>query len=436
MTDVVQEDGLVRIDLGQPKRLIFLSVTALVLVFGLWAGLTRINGAVIASGSAVPEGRNFPVQTAGGGIVEDVYVKEGDFVRQGDALLKLDPSLLSIQLESARNQLGAVMAKLERLHAERTGADALTFRYPALPVALPAMTEFEAIEQEIFKVRRDIQRGRSAALTETIAQLESQRTGGQGQIAAVTDQIDTLAATIADMQSLVDEQLLRRRELEAEMNRRSDLLGRLAGLRAEQSRLSEAINAARIEASQAERQFQEDAATQSSALNDEAQRLILEIAMREEELSRVEVIAPADGIVQNLSVTVRDAVIAPNQTIMEIIPVTANLEFVARVPPISIDEVSVGQTAEVVVASFDPNATPRLFGTVRQVSATANQDERTGERYYEAVVVLPPDQTALIKDQQIVPGMPVDIFLQTDARSVLSFLVEPIFDPLRRVFRE
>jgi len=426
----------VRLDLDQPIRWVVVAFAALIVIFGLWAGLTRINGAVIASGSAVVEGRNFPIQTLAGGIVDEVYVKEGDFVTEGSRLLRLDPKLLSIQLESARNRLGAVMATLQRLSAERRGDETLTFAYPSLPIDQPNTQEFEEIERQIFDVRRDIQLGREEALVEVVAQLESQKVGSEGQVTAIVAQIETLAASIIDMQSLVDQRLMRRRELESEMGRQSDLLGQLAVLRAEQNRLNEAVREARIQATQAGRTFQEEVGRETAALSDEMQQLILDIATREEELSRVNIIAPADGIVQQLAVTSNGGVVAPNQTILEIIPVTANLEFSVRVPPVSIDEVSVGQQAEVVIAAFDVNATPRLYGTVAQVSATTITDDRTGENYYEAIVSLSEDQVSVLGDNVIVPGMPADVFLQTGARSVLSFLLEPIADPLNRAFRE
>ena len=436
MTATEQEDPVVQLDLEHPKRLFKLALGALVVIFGLWAGLTHINGAVIANGTAIVEGRTYPVQSLNGGIVDQIYVRDGDFVEAGTTLIRFDPKLLSIQVESARARLGAVMAKLERLQAEQRGAETLTFDYPSLPVALPATAEFEAIERDLFNVRQAMRLGRAETLTETIAQLLSQQQGGQGQLRAIEEQVTTVSASIEDMRQLVDQQLLRRRELEAELGRRADLMGRMAALQADQGRFSEAIREARIQASQAERQFQEEIAAELAALNDEVQQLTLEIATREEELARVNVSAPADGIIQDLVATSSGAVVAPNQTIMEIIPVTANIQFEARVPPIGIDEVAVGQTAEIVVAAFDANATPRIFGTVQQISATSMQDERTGESFYEAIVAVPDDQMAQLNGQEIVPGMPVSVFLQTEARSVLSFLVEPIFDPLSRAFRE
>ncbi|MEM8536857.1 MAG: HlyD family type I secretion periplasmic adaptor subunit [Pseudomonadota bacterium] len=436
MSTASGSDLQVRMDLEGPKRILLTAFAALVVIFGLWAGLTRLQGAVIASGSAVVEGRNYPIQSLSAGIVDTVLVQEGDFVEQGTVLMRLDPKLLSIQVESARNRLGAVIATLERLDVEHRNGETLQFDYPDLPVDLPDMTAFEAAESQIFGVRRDLQQGRAAALTEEVSQLRNRLDGGAGQIAAVTSQIETVAATIADMRSLVDQRLMRRRELEAEMGRHADLLGQLAALEAEQGRLTDAIRAAEVQALQDERQFQEQITTDMGTLNDEAQQLILEIATREEELSRVEIHAPADGIVQQLTVSASGAVVAPNQTLLEIIPVTAALEFAVRIPPVSIDEVSVGQQAEVMIAAFDANATPKLVGTVQYVSATALTDDRTGQSYYEAVVVLPEDEIALLDDQIIVPGMPVEVYMQTRARSVLSYLLEPVVDPLRRAFRD
>lgn len=427
---------LVNLDLRRTARIGAAAFFLMIGVLGLWSAFTQIGGAVISNGTTIVRGNPKVVQSLDGGLIETIAVREGDLVQEGALLMRLDATLLSTNLEISRNRLAAALALRTRLLAEQLGASELDFRYPDLPFTLPDVTEHEAGQREIFTVRRAVIEGVRAQLAETLAQYNDQIRGLEGQISATQTQLDLLGQDIAAMQSLVDNNLRERSRLSELQRARADLLGQMASLSAEIDRIENAKRDAELQSLQTERSFLEDVVTELREVTATTEELTLEIVTRSEQLDRIEIRAPVTGIIHQMQTTTEGAVIPPGETILEVVPVGEGMEFEVRVDPRSIDQVHQDQAAQVVLSSFDPQQTPRLVAHVASISPGTVEDQATGQAYYRVALRVTPDELARLGDVPLMPGMPIEAYLETGNRTVLQYLLHPISSHLRQAFRE
>jgi HlyD family secretion protein len=167
---------------------------------------------------------------------------------------------------------------------------------------------------------------------------------------------------------------------------------------------------------------------------------ILELSERmgalDEQISRLDIRAPVSGVVLGLTVTTPRAVIRAADPVLYIVPQDRPLVIAAQVPPIHIDQIFVGQKVELVFSAFSSRTTPHLNGIVSKVSADAFTDQATQASYYRAEIVLDDGEIARLEGQPLLPGMPVEAFIQTEARTPLAYLIKPFTDYFARAFRE
>ncbi|MGI3213160.1 HlyD family type I secretion periplasmic adaptor subunit [Roseovarius tibetensis] len=407
----------------------------LILVVG-WAALTPISGAVVASGSAVVRGQPKMVQTLDGGIVEEVRVANGDMARAGDVLLRLDPTLLRINLDMYRHRLAETRAEIARLTAEQAGADTPRFDYDTTYIGGLALGRINRGQAEIFKARREVRTGRETQLREKISQLRGQIDGMDGVTGARRDQLALIEQELADVSALHAEGLARKGPMLELQRRRARLLGEIAEYQSDLAGLRNTIRDTELEILQSERQFREQVVTDLRAAVREAEELVLQIVTARNQLDRIAIRSPVDGIVHEMQVFNGGGVVPPGETILQIIPVAGGVDFEVRVPPDAIDQVARGQRAKVVFTAFNTRTTPEIFGTVSDISPDTVTDPATRQNFYRVTLAIPSEELARLDGQAILPGMPVEVFLQTGARTVLSYLVRPLTDHLRRAFRD
>lgn len=426
------------LDLRRPGRIAALAAILFLGVFGGWASLTVINGAVIGAGQISVSGRTKIVQSEDGGTVEAVLVSEGDRVERGQLIARLDPTILAINLEITRSQLAASLTLRARLQAEQQGLAAVQFSYPALPFALPETHAFEEGERRIFDTRAALQAGGREQLGEAQLQIDNQITGITAQISATERQLALLQRDVRNMESLINQGLARQSQLSELERSLAGVIGDLAAQQSELARLSNSQREQELDTLQSERSFLEEVSTQLREVTQRSEELILEIVTRESQLDRVNILAPATGIVHNLQVTWPGEVLRPGGQVAEVVPTQDDLSFELRLDPRAIDQVYPGQSAQIMLSSFDPQQTPRLMAEVALVSPNAIVDERTGESHYRATLKVAPEDLADsgIDPQTLVPGMPIEAYLQTGGRSVLAYLLNPLLSHLRHTFRE
>lgn len=428
--------GSIKTGLAAPAFMGAVASLALLISGFVWMYSTQITSAVIAPGTVVVRGLPKQVQSLDGGVVEEIRVKDGDVVQKGDVLLRLDPSLLQINHEIYRNRLAEIVTREARLDAEYQELETPTFDIDSPYLNGIDLTQHFNGQREIFVARGEVLSGRKEQLAERILQFGNQISGVEALIKSKQDQLEYVSQELNNLQGLNNEGLIRESELLELQGRESSLLGQIAEHQSELARIHNSIRDTELEILQADREFKEQVVTELRTTTAEREELILQIVTVEKQLERIDILAPTDGIVHELQATTEGGVVAPEATITQIIPLSDGVEFKLRVDPRSIDQVFVGQTAKVIFPAFNQRTTPELFGSVAGISPSSVEDEQTGQSYFRIDLTLTADELARLGDVELIPGMPVEAFLQTGERSVLTYLTEPLVQQLKRAFRE
>ena len=423
-------------DLAAPARAGIMLSIALILILGTWLSFTMIAGAVIAQGQTVVRGKPKVVQSLDGGVVDEIFVKDGDKVHQGQVLLRLDPTLLKINLDIYRNRLAEVFTREARLQAEYLGQGSITFpKPPDLLAGVPLEAQM-AGQREIFEARAEVLAGSKEQFSERIKQLGNQIAGVEGRISSIRDRLDYVQSQLDSVRKLQEQGLARESQVLDLQGAEAELLGNLSEALSEQARLKNSIRDTELEILQGERQFKEDVVTELRDTTASREELLLQIITVQKQLERIEILAPVDGVVHEMQVFTVGGVIPPDGTLLEVIPVANGVDFELHVDPKSIDQVFVGQRARVVFPAFNTRTTPEIFGSVQSISPTSITNPRTQQSYYRLTLVMPQDQMELLGEQEIIPGMPIEAFLQTNDRSVLNYLLKPLLDQFQHAFRD
>jgi len=418
------------------RKLMFIGVLAgVVLVAGVggWAAVTEISGAVIAPGHLKVETNAKLVQHAEGGIVGQIRVREGDVVKSGDVLVILDAASTKAQLATIRARLSELKLRRARLHAERSGKTQIDLT----PEMTSANNQSEiANQQKLLQSRQASHQSkldqvvrRSEQLQAEVGELDSQTKSKQAEIASLDDDLKRLT-------QLDKKRLVRKSKL-------SELHRQLSRAQGETSRIAASASRSKGEIAQMALKAEEIKSDYRSAVLKELNQVQVEIAQLNEQetaahdqMRRVEIRAPRNGRVHELAVHTKGGVIAAGATIMQIVPNNEGLVVEARAAPQDIDQVRQGMPATVRFTAFSSRTTPELKGKAVSVSADRSVDKQTGQPYFTVVVRIDQPELARLKGQKLIPGMPAEVLLETEPRTVLSYLIKPIADQFRLSFRE
>ena len=413
-------------------------VTLLVLVGGAggWAASTDLAGAVIAPGSLVVDQDVKKVQHPTGGVVGELNVKDGDNVEAGEVVIRLDETVTKANLGVIISSLDQLEARQARLRAERDGAAEIDFpEHLIVRRSDPKVNEVLSGEEKLFELRATAREGQIAQLKERQFQLADEAKGLAGQLAAQEQQIKLVNEELKGVRQLWQKKLIA-------IQRVTALERDAASLEGERGRLVASIAQGKGRASEVGLQIiqiDQNLRSEVAAELREAEGQIAELMERrvaaEDQLKRVEIRAPIAGLVHQLAVHTVGGVIGPGEAIMLIVP-TDTLSVQVQIAPQDIDLVKVDQETHLRLSAFDARTTPELRARVSRVSADAVLDERTGISYYTARIAIPPEELSRLGSLTLSPGMPVEAFIQTGERSVLSYLTKPLVDQARRTFRE
>jgi HlyD family secretion protein len=416
----------------------FLALFLLVFGLGGWSALARISGAVVADGTLEVEGNRQVVQHPTGGVIAAILARDGDTVEQGDVLVRLDGDRLASDLAVVEGQYNEILARKGRLAAERDGLADVRFDAELLvrakqSDATAALLDAQAQQFEAYRRALDEE---AAALGERIEQIRQQIGGMAAQRAATTEQAELLVREIAAQETLFAQGLTRQTQLLTPQRE----LARLPGT---EGQIEAATAEARAKIAEIEIEILRLGTERRRAAIAELRDLeYREIELRErrttlrEELARLELRAPASGIVYGSTADTLRAVVRPAEPVMFIVPKTMPLVVRAHIAPTEIDSVRPGQRTALRFSAFNARTTPDVEGEVTAVSADAIRDERTGESYYRAEIGLRLDSQAGVDGLALLPGMPVEAFIESEARSPISYLVKPLADYFSRAFRE
>ncbi len=413
-------------------------IRVLVLGVGLaggWAVAVPLAAAVTVAGTLVVETDVKKIQHPVGGVVAQIPAYDGMRVKAGDLLVRLDETQARTNRQVISNQLDQIRARMARLIAERDGTDE-----PRLPedppTANPESERLFSSERALFRARFGARQNQKQLLQSNISQLGEEIAGLEAQIKSKATQLALISGELQGVQTLYDKQLV-------PLTRLTALQRQAAQLDGERSQLTSAIAETRSKISQAQLQIVKiDQDLRSEVMKDlrESQDKESELSQRvvaaQDQLDRIEIRAPTAGIVHQLAVHTIGGVISAGQVIMEIVPDSDGLQIEARLPPVDIDQVRVGQRALVRFSAFNQRTTPQVGGGVSYVAADLTQEPQTRTAYYTIRITLPGDELRRLGNLQLVSGMPAEVFLQTGSRTMMSYLLKPITDQLQRTFSE
>ncbi len=412
-----------------------LAIVVLVGGFGLWAVTTNIAGAIIAPGRLVVEQNRQVVQHPDGGVVAEILVKDGDRVAAGQVLIRLDDS----ELLSERNVVAAalleLLARKGRLEAERDGADAIAFD-PLLGQS-PESRALAEGQERLFEARRQGLARQIDQLGKRAAQIENQIEGLDAQATALEVQLRLIREELAAQRELLDKGLTQAGRVLALEREEASLLGRQGSLIAQRAENEGRITEIGIEKLRLAEARREEAITELRGLSFQELELRERLRTAEQKLDRLDIRAPVSGVVLAMSVFAERAVIRAAEPVLYIVPQNRPLLVAARLSPINVDEVYVGQEVTLRLAALDSRLTPELLGEVASVSPDALTDEVTGAAYYRVEIRLREGEAEKLPEGiALVPGMPADAFIRTADRTPLSYLLKPLTDYFTRAFRE
>lgn len=418
-----------------PLAIGFLALALLLGGVGYWSVEARIAGAVIADGVVVVEHNRQAVQHPEGGVVGAILARDGDRVRKGETLIRLDDAALRSELAVTSLQLVELAAQKARLTAERDGAAKVAYQRDLASAGSAALEQIEG-QNALFEARRRTLGEELAQIGERILQSEKQIEGTAAQMGALTRQAELIAADLADQETLLAKGLTQAPRVSALRRETARLEGEIGAHAAHIARLKGQIAALETEKLKLAAARREDAIAALRDISVNRLELAETEARLTDRLSRLEIRAPVSGIVYGATVFAERSVVTAAETLMFIVPEDQPLIVAARAPVNHVDQIRVGQPATLRFSAFNPRRTPDVEGRVVAVSADALRDEATGAAYYRIDVIPDPDGLAILEARTLMPGMPVVAFLKTDMRSPLSYLTAPLTDYFSRAMRE
>lgn len=412
-------------------------VAVLTIGVGGWAATTDVSSALIAPGSIVVDSNVKKVQHPTGGIVGEVRVRDGDRVKSGDVVVRLDETVTRANLAVVTKGLNELSARKARLEAERDGAESIAFPADLLGRAQdPDVAAVMASERKLFELRRKARTGQKAQLRQRISQLEEEISGLSAQRDAKAKEIALIDRELTGVRELYQKNLIqlnRLTQLEREATRLEGERGQFVAATAQaKGKISEL----ELQIIQIDQDLSSEVARELREVDGKIGEFVERKVTAEDQLRRIDIRAPQDGTVFQSTVHTVGGVISAGDAIMLIVPDADNLTVEAKVNPQDIDQLKIGQIALLRFTTFNQRTTPEINGTVTRISADISTDQRTGLSYYTVRIGLPPEEVARLGDVKLVPGMPVEAFVQTGQRTVLSYLVKPFYDQLTRAFRE
>ncbi len=411
-------------------------------VFGLWSAIAPLNSAAVAGGHVILDSNRKTIQHLEGGIIKEILVKEGDKVKKGEALVRLDETAAQARLDLLSGQSIAARATEARLLAERDNREDIVFPDDLLRLE---QTHHAVVEENLdsqrrlFDSRRKNVEGQIAILHQKIEQfkkeiegLKSQKNSADEQIGFLQEEIGAVRKLLASGNASKPRLLALERNKAAIDGERGDYVARI-------SRSQQSIAEAEISMINLRNDFLNDVVGELRETQVQIADLEERIRASADTVVRINILAPISGVITGLKVHTLGGVIAPGEPIMDIVPQDDKLIVEAKVQPRDIDVVRAGLIARVRLSAYKSRKVPPVEGTVQQISADRFQDERTGEAYYLARIEISYDELDKLKkleEVELYPGMPADVLIVTGSRTFLSYMFTPLTDSLSHAFRE
>lgn len=411
----------------------FVTMLILVIGFGGWAATAKLSGAVIGHGVVVVDGNVKKIQHRAGGIVGEILVRNGARVVVGDLLIRMDDTITRANLAIVTKQIDQLSARRLRLVAERDGL-------AAMAMSDISLTEdgrsYVRAEEALFAARRETLQSQQSQLRQRIDQIGQETDGLTVRLKAKEQELSWVEQELVRVRSLSGQQLIQFNRL-AELERlKAQLDGERGQLIAEIARAGTRVTETELQILQLDQDRRTEIVTELRDVDNKLAELEEQQITAEDELKRVEIRSPQDGIVHELAVHTIGGVVAPGETVMQIVPSNDSLVVEARILPGDIDQVHPGQNAVLRFSAFNQRTTPEVFAKVETVAADLVTNPQTGEAWYSIRTRIPAEEMAKLGNLTLLSGMPVEVFVKTGERTAMSYLLKPLSDQLARAMTE
>ncbi len=425
-----------------PRPLIIAGLVIILLFFGglgAWSAFLPFSGAVIAPGVVEISQEKKTVQHLEGGIVDEILVEEGDIVEKGQPLIKLKREEIDASVSMLRGKLWAKMAKAARLRAETGMKESVTW-----PEALktrrdqPEVKDAMQMEREIFRTRRRALEGKISLLNSQIEQLREKTAGAREELSAQKEIIATLREEIDAKQSLFEEDYIDKAQILELRRRLAERRGRASRLRQNMAETGKKIEELKLRIVNLKDAYQENATSELGKIQDTIFELKDKLRPKMDAKKRLTITAPVPGEVINMRVhSETSGVIKPGEPILDIVPEKAELLVEARVRPDKITQVKKGQKVRVQLSAFNRRTTPPVMGKVVYISADqVTRKTPAGERSFYICRVKISKEELQESGAYLSPGMPAVSYIQTEKRTIVGYLLEPILQMTDKSLRE
>jgi HlyD family secretion protein len=422
------------------RRLILASAAIIVFGFGgffTWACVARLDSAVPALGQIAVESKRKTVTLLDPGILQEIYVGEGDTVVAGQRLLRLDQTQAESALMSLKVQLWTARARIARLRAEQSGASGPVFPDDVLAAAAadPGVAALVENERRVFADRKTAYEGTIAVQRKEIGQLQDQIAALEAQGRSAREQLAVIERERGPIEELAAQGLaLRSRVYELRRNAAA-MRGAIGDVEAKQAEAGKEISQTELEIVQTTNERNQDISNDLQDAQASAADLTEKVRAGEDLLARRVVTAPQAGTVTDLKLFTPGSAMPSGQPILDIVPADDRLLLEVNVRPDDIEHVKAGQRVNIRMTSYKQHQVPVLTGRLVYVSADRQQDPK-GEYFFLARAEIDPDSLSRAKAVALRPGMPVEVLILGGERRAIDYFISPITDSLRRSLRE
>ena len=405
--------------------------------FSSWAMRAPLAGAAIAPGVVIASGQNQEIGHLEGGIIREIAVREGDVVKQNQPLVLLDET----QAQSNANRVGqsiiSLSAQNARAMAVLAGKESLEFSEKLREMAKKSGQE-DVLDLQIaeFASRLVQHKSEISVLDEQVSAIEEEISGVERQIEAEKRKLVVIVDELKSKKSLLERGLTPKNQYNALLRSQADSEGAIGGLDATIGQRRKSISEVRERQHTLRAARRAEASTKINETRQQIADLQEQLTSRADILERMIIRAPADGVIVNISKNTIGSVVAPGETVLEILPTSSDLVISARVTPNDVDVVRIGQEASIRFVALNTRITPEVPATIEYISADRLVDPATQEPYFDARLKLDPNLPDSISREQIYPGMPVDAFIKTGERTFVEYLAKPVTDSFSKAFRE
>lgn len=425
-------------DVSRPLRIGMIIILVTFFGFGLWAATAPLDSAAQAPGVVVSESSRRVIQHLEGGIVREIRVDDGQEVKEGDVLIRLDDTRAKAQLGIVQADLDLQQAIRARLLAERDGMKDITFPDDLLKRAAkdPSVASIIAGQKNLFSARIASLRGQHDILEQRIGQLNEQVAGLRSEVTSKSEQGHLIKEELTDQNGLLENGYTTKTRVLALRREAARLEGELGDHLATIAKTEQNIGETRLQMLQVEKQHQEEVARDlrdaQARVTEDTEKQIASVDV----LNRIDIRAPVTGTVLNLQVHTAGGVVAPGAALMEIVPANDELVVDAQVNPLDIDTVHTGQEVALHISTVGARLIPVIYGRLDNVSADRITDQKSGHSYYKAKITISKEQLDRLGDVRLHNGMAVEAMITRGSQTALHYAIKPLLESLTRSFRE